>query len=213
MLLYRVLQSGSWTFNDVALILRKQRLSELPAQKLENCFDKAIRGSSNESHEGLKEVLILLIEAGIDRYSFPPFEDLFEDLESCDAIYVPCHQCWLDNMAHFVKHALPHRDIWVEALTTCGYDADQVLLDSPWSKRFPNENDHEFQVSNDSSFTSSDELENFVPGELSSLETQSKLSEVSYDLENDYTPASVNNSMFEQQDWSMLEGDAAVWRT
>ena len=208
MLLYRHLEGRRWTSDGVALILRKQRLSELPAQKLEGCLAEAIEGSRYEDHEGLKKVLILLIQAGADVYSF----HRLEDLEKCGKFHYFCDGCDNTYGPRCRTHDPPHRGFLIEVVTTCGYDADQVIQNTVWSKTFPSHGDCEFQVRRKSSFTSSDEPESLAAGDFNSPVAQSNASEVSNDLEDDYIPASGNNTLFEQQDWSALEGDAAVWR-
>ena len=207
MLLYRILEGQRWTSDSVALVLRKQRLSEIPVQKLEGCLFEAIKGSMRENHEGLKEVLILLIEAGADVYSF----HRLEDLGNCIETWNHCRGC--DRGGPRCRTHYPsHREIWIEALTTCGYDADQVIQNTPWSKTFPSHGDCGLQALRESSFTSSDEYESSAAGKSSSSMAQSIASEVSDDLEDGHIPASGENTLFEQQDWSALEGDAAVWR-
>ena len=222
MLLYRLLGGGAWTSDGVALILHKQRLSELPAQKLEDCFGEAIRGSSNEDHEGLKKVLILLIEAGIDVYSCNIFETLEQIHTSPGMEYH--YWCFRKNDPNYPKcpkHdpelpeccSLLHLEIWIEAITTCGYDADQVMAIFSRRKWPPINMRCDLRGSKYRWLTTSDEPESFAAGDFNSPVAQSKAWEVSNDLEEDDNPASSNNALFEQQDWSALEGDAAVWRT
>ena len=203
MLLYLLLESNNWTSDDVALILHKQRLSELPVQKLEGCFSEAMFGSLVEDHEGLKKVLILLIEAGIDVYAWGLFENPESCLKSCCLRRYPCYQC-SDHRRFCKTHVLPHKEILIEALTTCGYDADQILPNTSRSKRPSSHNDY----GPDCSFTSSDELESFAGGEVNSPVAQS---EVPYDLEEDDNPASLSSAWLKNLNWSALEGDAAVW--
>ena len=212
MLLYLYLKRVAWTSDDVALILRKQKLSGLPVQKLEGCLFQALRGSEDENHEGLKKILILLIEAGINVYSCDPFEDFEISFQYSDLrwYYKYCWECRPFNSTLRARNT--HRDIWNEALTACGYDADQVILNTRWSEWFLGENDYELQASENSSCTSSDELESSTAGTPYCLETHSNASDVAYDPEDDHISA-WDNTSFEQQDWSMLEGDAAVWRT
>ncbi|KAL8794401.1 MAG: hypothetical protein Q9195_002988 [Heterodermia aff. obscurata] len=229
MFLYQLLQGRSWTSAGVALILDHQRLLKLPVQKLENCLNEALRGSSSEMHQGLKEVLILLIRAGADVYSGYPFENF----GCCGMISFDCHQCLNDNDLVRANCPPAHRNIWIEALTACGYDADQVILNTLSSKRSPGRNDCGLQSPGNSSFSANDEFESFAAGEVSFIGDQFEPLGLSNDLEDgdlgdgdledgdfedddledDHTPAPVNNILFEQQDWSALEGDAAVWRT
>ena len=226
-LLYRYLKRGTWYFEIVALILHKQQLSEIPAQRMEGCFLEALRGSMVDTHEAMKKVLILLIKAGIDLCSCNPIEfadldkflascrecDCYYDLYNCKSSRGEYNQDFHRDCRFTRRDALVHRDIWVEALITCGHDAEYVILNMPPTTGCPCENDYELQVSENSWFTSSDELESSVVGKPNCFETQSNASEVSYDLEDDHLPTSANNTLFEEQDWSVLEGDAAVWRT
>ena len=211
MLLCRLLEGRRWTSDSAALVLRKQKLSELPVQNLEWCLVKAIEGSIRENHEGLKEVLILLIEAGANVYS----NNRLENPERCGSTYIFCGECYSRNDSYSQRcgtHNPPHREIWIEALTTCGYDADKVIQKTPWSTTFRGHGDCEFQVPRKTWFTSNDEYESSAAGDFDSPAAQSNAPDFSDDVEDDHIPASGNCALFEQQDWSALEGDSAVWR-
>ena len=125
-LVYRYLRSLRWTAEGVAPLLR------MYPQDLNGCLHIALRGSEREQSEGLTKVLILLIEFGADIYARNIQGKSYSE-RGCDK-----RTTWLegskDGYFRFpgtsFNYLLRLKEIWAEALSTCGYNAEEVIASS-----------------------------------------------------------------------------------
>lgn len=104
-----------------------QENSKLPPQSLYGCLHSAIKGSLCESEEGLKNVLILLIEAGADVYAKNSRGFSVSDL-ACATIKSRHHS--IKKTAWRYIYKVRRRKCWAEALIACGYDAEDLMAEA-----------------------------------------------------------------------------------
>ncbi|KAL8823587.1 MAG: hypothetical protein Q9191_005720 [Dirinaria sp. TL-2023a] len=117
-----------WTTESVALILH------MYPQDLDDCLHLALGGSRWESSEGLAKVLVLLIESGADVYARNSAGYSISDL-ACNV-----HTEWWGFPCDATKRFylvgnrrnfhLQLREIWADALSACGYNAEEVISSS-----------------------------------------------------------------------------------
>lgn len=119
-LLHELLRSSGWTLESVALILRLQENSKLPAQNLNGCLHYAVCGSGIGYEEGWKNVLVLLIKAGANVYDKDCNGNSVSDL-ACGA-----RNRWVNP----IRPVRRTREIWAEALDECGYNAEEVMAEA-----------------------------------------------------------------------------------
>lgn len=121
-------QTAMWTFDAVASLLQLSG-SKLPVQNLDGTLFKALLGSLRENKTGILKVLILLIEAGADLTTDGPLVSKIacnpQTTYKTSAVFSIRRDC-----VGFINHQLGLRRIWAEALTACGYDAEEYILQS-----------------------------------------------------------------------------------
>lgn len=114
-----------WTVGTISLLLRRQGKNGLPIQKLEGCLHSAILGSGCSDLDGRREALIVLIRAGTD-------VDAKDHLGRSVSYIACCKETkWMDHAwSQRDNHDLRLREIWTEALSACGFDAEEVISTS-----------------------------------------------------------------------------------
>ncbi|KAI9722050.1 MAG: hypothetical protein M1812_002010 [Candelaria pacifica] len=112
------LQGQYWTVRTIAFFLRMHKDLKWLSQDLDGCLHQVLCGSCREEREGLTNALILLIDAGADVYA--------KDVHGCSASERAC------TAGYYIyeDYYLQQRDIWVEALNACGYNAEEVISSS-----------------------------------------------------------------------------------
>lgn len=124
------LESYIWVVGSIALLLRRQGKNGLPIQQLEGCLHRVILGSYESDEDGLREALIILIRAGADVYAKDRFGRSVSYMACCTGpewrlISMNSPAGW-----RLQDNDLRLRDIWTEALSACGFDAEEVMSTS-----------------------------------------------------------------------------------
>ena len=90
----------------------------------ESCLHLALNGSHNETLDGIQDVLTLLVWAGADVYAIDDGDtSVSEAACELDKRYRTSRGVTDNQKLHL-------RKIWVEALTICGYNAEEVISGS-----------------------------------------------------------------------------------
>ena len=214
-LLNEHLHGKKWTVESVALLLRRSGTQELTVQNLTNCLHLAICGSFYASESGLKRVLILLIEAGANIYERDRWGATISDIVCCRSVK------WRDGYAlrdgtyryrYGKNHDLRLLEIWLQALSACGLDGEEIVADSSPSKNLSD-------IANDSESSEEDDA-SLYGSERSIVEDLNDASETgseAFDLDTSYEDDQVFRYSYDTPgnpyEQSLLEGDAQVWQS
>ena len=189
-----------------------QKNSEISPQYLDGCLHLAVYGSSRETLEGIMKGLILLIRAGPNVYA-----------RDGNGYSVSDHVCnpetvFLDSSEQVPEFPclyyhrncnLRLREIWKEALSACGHDAEEVISSSIRARDHPEteyQDPHEdidvlFEDESECSHVGLDEDSGTSNAELD-------YTSQSQDLNTLRQPSS---AFYSDHDWSVLEEDTNVW--
>ena len=212
------LLSGCWTVEDIALLLRLQESAALPPQDFTSCLHFALCGGVYEGPEGLTNVLILLIEAGADIYAKDQSGDSASDI-ACTAAKRWCDgtaKQWCDgSISGFLyrhNYDLRLKEIWVNALTACGYNAEEVISSSMRIEELSDTDDDSVQAQ--AREPSSDGPDYFAVEDLNDMPRLSHdICDRTSQSESDHTSRLPDSAFYSHSDWSLLEEEANVWRS
>ena len=134
--LQEILRWKNWHLESIALLLRRQGKGGLPIQHLNGCLHLAILGSPYADLDEMKAALILLIRGGADVYARDHCEHSVSDIACSKET----------NFRHAPKqnrsnHDLTLREVWTEALSACGYDAEEVISTCTRIEELPDNDD------------------------------------------------------------------------
>lgn len=207
---------------SIWLLIRRGAEPGLYVQPWGGCLPLAIRGSEMESPEGLRDALILLINNGTDVYAKDSHGHSVTDI-----VYNARTTWWYDDTWH-LNSDMRLRDIWTEALTTCGYDAEEVVyrsLYAAWlydSDGDVDEDEDDYDISedededNDSNCQDDENITRIQGRELTLNGTNSSVIRETCSLTkestDDETPKQTASAAHGHFDWSLLEDDTNVWR-
>ena len=119
----------------ISLLLDRGADPRYRVQDFSSCLHYAILGSCEESPEGLRDSLILLIKKGADVYSRDTRGRSVSDI-ACEPKTEWCiepfsRQDGRDQLFSSRNNSdLRLQAIWAEALTACGYNAEEVMSSS-----------------------------------------------------------------------------------
>ena len=119
-----ILRSTRWHSRTIALFLRRQGKYGLPIQDLHGCLHWAIRGSKIASQHEIKEGSILLVRGGADLYARDKFGRTVSEIACCK------NTTWYAGFGYWrleVNRDLHLKEIWMEVLSVCGYDPEEVI--------------------------------------------------------------------------------------
>ena len=198
----------------ISLLLDRGADPRYRVQNYGSCLHYAILGSSMESPEGLRDSLILLVKNGADVYS--------RDTCGCSVSDIACEpktEWRISPTRRQDNRNLQLQEIWAEALTACGYDAEEVMSSSI---RVEESSESDDNVSENEDDVASQEEDDVIthgqddelslndrgsPGSSETFHYPKHQSQYS-NLGRQTDPALYNN-----YDWSVLEDDANVWKS
>ena len=205
--LQEILGRGRWHLESIALLLRRQGKGGLPIQHLNGCLQYAVFGSDYADLDEMKAALILLIRGGADVYARDRHGRSVSDI-ACNELtrfmdaanpYRWCH-----------NHYLPLRRTWTEALSACGYDAEEVISSSTRMEGL-------YDNDNESTLSGLEECESAGPdGSEGETDSPPCLMDEGWEAESRYQDDEVVVSAdllhpHIQYERSLLEGDTEVW--
>ena len=207
--LCELLESSKWHLESVALLLRRQQKGGLPIQDLDGCLHIAIFGSYYADPDELTEALILLIREGADVYAIDSGESV-SDIACCT------ETIWKDGSMlseHLYRgqgnRDLRLREIWMEALRACDYDAEEVISISMRVQ----------ELSDDGNESLSDQYEKSDSAESDRSEgdienptcLMSETCGPECHCQDDGMSRQTHSTLPSQYEQSLLEGDAQIW--
>ena len=126
------LESSMWTANSVRLILTRQGKAGFPAQNLNSSLVTALRGTWLAGENDMKEVLVLLLEAGADIHEI--FDGMSVSDFACDRRtgYTMFSPSLGNDTQYLCNRDMRLKEIWSDALKAYGYSAGELsdLLDN-----------------------------------------------------------------------------------
>ena len=117
-----MLRHRKWHLESIDHLLRRPGKGGLLIQHLDGCLHSAILGSPYADRDETKAALILLIREGADVYA-----------RDCQGRSVSDIACTKRTRISYTLHQYGYnhdlllRKIWMEALSECGYDAEEVI--------------------------------------------------------------------------------------
>ena len=120
-----MLDSKKWTVESIRLLIRRGAEPGRYVQPWGGCLPLAIYGSSEETPEGLRDALILLITNGADVYAKHRSGRSVTDI-AYNARTTFSH----NGYGSHLNDDLRLKDIWTDALAVCGYDVEEVICKS-----------------------------------------------------------------------------------
>ena len=209
--LYILLKSRKWQLESVALLLSRQGKGGLPVPNLHGCLDSAIHGSHFEDADGLTEALILLIREGADIYAKDDSGRSVSDIACCTETEwryrLKIERTWTARR----NDDLQLKEIWTEALSACGYNAEEVI----WTSMRVEE------LSDSDSDSVSDQYDESDPAGSDGFEKDTvnptclicEKCGPECHCKDDDTFRQTDPTLHNQYEKSLLEGDAQVWRS
>ena len=234
-----LLDCQKWTVESIRLLIRRGANPGLDVQPWGSCLPLAIYGSSEESREGIRDALILLINNGADVYAKNKFGHSATDIAykaRTKSVY---------NGEWYKFDSWTMRDMWREVLAACGYDAEEVVRRSleagvdayvvvsdgadgvdvgvqvaELSDSDGNMDEDAYDISEDEdgdndSYADVDEDEDDYDISEDEHEHNSVLCEICSfrdESRDDGLPKQTGSVVRGQFDWSLLEDDTNVWK-
>lgn len=208
---------------SIRLLIRRGAEPGLYVQPWGECLPLAIYGSDNESAEGLRDALILLIINGADVYAKDRVGRSVADIA-----YNARTRWWYDDKWHR-NGDLRLGAIWREALAACGYDVEEVISRSlqvaevSKSDYYSSEDVDDYDSSedenedNDSTDQDDENITQIQGPELPPDSPNNSLifetCRLSKESTDNQTPQQTGSDPRGHFDWSLLEDDTNVWRT
>lgn len=119
-----ILSSYAWYPETIALFLRRQGQGGLPIQNLHGCLHEAIHGTAIGCQQEIIETLILLVRGGADVYARDDSGLTVSEIVCCKKTKWFCgSRYWRPR----VKRNLRLKKIWINVLSVCGYDPEEVI--------------------------------------------------------------------------------------
>ena len=203
--LFAILRRSNWHPETISLFLCRQGKGGLPIQNLHGCLHEAIHGTAIECQQEIIETLILLVEAGADLYGRDEFGRTVSEI-ACRKTTL-----WYEGSPDFysgksrVNHDLRLKQIWMDVLSVCGYDPEEVVSASV---RVEELSDSETDNSSNLDEEISSSASGFSKGDNDSTSDEEEKSDVAADDVVARQPDAIFPHHYESL---LLEGDAEVW--
>lgn len=199
------LRWGGWHLKSIALLLRRQGKGGLPIQHLNGCLHSAILGSQYVDLDEMKAALILLIRGGADVYA--------RDYRGHSVSDIACSKetRYQHAPAHIgYNHDLLLREIWTEALSACGYDAEEVISAGMRMEELPDDDDESTSAQHEEyNCTGCDDSEEEYTNSPPCPMDEGWGAESRYQIDDDGVVSA--DLLHNQYERSLLEGDTNVW--
>ena len=201
-----MLQSNSWRPETIALFLCRQGKGGLPIQNLSGCLHGAIHGSIISRQHELKEASINLVKGGADVYARDNRGRTVSEIACCKKTRW-YHGSRLDitRFNGVLNRDLRLKDIWMDVLSECGYDPDEVISASV---RVEELSDSDTDSSSDLDGEISSSTSDCSEGDNDSTSDEEGESDVAAGDVIARQPDAVTPHHYESL---LLEGDAEVW--
>ena len=220
-----LLSCSNWLPETIALFLCRQGKGGLPIQNLDGCLHEVFHGTVIGRQHELTEALILLVEAGADVYARDNTRRTVSEIACCKKTKW-YNGSWLDirYCTKTVNRDLRLKEIWMEVLSVCGYDPEEVISASVRLEELPDSDtesssdlDEEINSSasdcseRDNDNTSGQEVESNVAADDVDDDSMSD-EEGESDVSADDVIARQPDTIFPHHHESLLlEGDAELW--
>lgn len=205
--LQKILSNCHWHLGSITLLLRRQGKGGLPIQRLNGCLDSAILGSDLADLDDMKAALILLIRGGADVYA-----------RHDDGYSVSDIVCMKETEFGYsgnpyrsvCNHDLLLRKIWMEALSACGYDAEEVISTARRIEELPDTDDESTSAQNEECDSAGSD------GSGGDTDSPTSPMDEGWGAESRYQDDDVDISAnllhpHNQYERSLLEGDTEIW--
>lgn len=202
-----MLHNGNhWYPGTIALFLCRQGKGGLPIQDLHGCLHKAIHGTPLGRQHELTEALILLVKWGADVYARDNSGRTVSEI-ACRKKTKWYNRSWLDirYCRRTVNRDLRLKEIWMEVLSECGYDPEEVISASV---RVEELSDNYTDTLSDLDEETNSSTFNYSEGDNDTTSDEEEESDVSAEDVIDRQPDAVTPHHYESL---LLEGDAEVW--
>ena len=201
---------GGWHLKSIALLLRRQGKGGLPIQHLNGCLHSAILGSQYVDLDEMKAALILLIRGGADVYARDRYGHSVSDIASSKEtrfVHATTEQ-------YQYNHDLLLRKIWAEALSACGYDAEEVISTGTRMEELPDNADESTSAQHEDCVCAGcDDSEEEYTNSPPCLMDEGWGAESRYQDDDDGVVSADLLHPQNQYERSLLEGDTNVWRS
>ena len=217
--LFDVLANRRWTVESIALLLRRGACPGLCHRHWDHYLHLALDGSECEGPEGLKDALILLIKAGADVSAEDEYGKSVSH-KTCQA-----ETFWREKSAkqkwggeQRQNYDLRLKEIWIEALHACGYNAEEVISGGTVVREVSNSDDdmqdqHD-EVSPDGPDSFAVEDVNNTPSlNYNILDRENQSDNNNNNNNNNNTCQRADSAFHSPYDWSLLEEGTNVWRS
>ena len=196
--LYNHLNFRRWTVESIDLLLRRGADPKIHFYG-DSSLHLAIENSSSRSAKDIKDVLVLFIRHGADVYAKDSSGRSVSSIVSDKGTIVS--KPWDDVKCY--NSDLQLRKVWAEALTTCGYDTEEVISSS---LRIEALSENETEIENDESVDTTD---------AASARNEANHSEDAYarprehyaasEIEDDSTDEAQNDGLSQELDPSCID--------
>ena len=201
-----LLAGSNWHPETIALFLCRQGKGGLPIQNLDGCLHNAIHGTIIGSQYELKKTLTLLVKGGADVYARDDLGRTVSEIACCTETRW-YNGSWLDfqTSRRTVNFDLRLKKIWMDALSVCGYDPEEVISASKRVEELCNSD-------TDRSFVEYEKTSTVASG-YSERDNDSTLDQVGEsDVAADDVMAQQPDAvLLHHYESLLLEGDAEVW--
>ena len=119
-----ILRRSNWHPEIISLFLCRQGKGGLPIQNLQGCLHEAIHGTAIGCQQEIIETLILLVRGGADVYARDDSGLTVSEIVCCKKTK------WYDGSRYWrprVNRNLRLKKIWINVLSICGYDPEEVI--------------------------------------------------------------------------------------
>ena len=203
--LQEILGWRGWHLKSIALLLRRQGKGGLPIQHLNGCLHSAILGSHYADLDEMKAALIFLIRGGADVYA--------RDYRGHSVSDIACsketrYQHAPGQIGY--NHDLLLREIWTEALSAGGYDAEEVISTGTRMEELPDTDDVSTSAQNEECDSARSDSSEEYTDSPPCLMDEGWGAESPYQDDDGVVSADLlcPNNQYEQ---SLLEEDTNVW--
>lgn len=197
-----ILNDYAWYPETIALFLRRQGKAGLPIQNLYGCLHKAIYGTCFAHQHELRGALVLLVSRGADVYARDDLGRTVSEIACCKKT-----KYYVTYGKRTVNRDLCLKEIWMYALSVCGYDPEEVISASV---RVEELSDSDTDSSSDQWEVASTAASDCSQEDTDSTSDEEGESDVSAEDVIARQPDAVTPHHYES---FLLEGDAEVWNS
>ena len=203
--LREILSNGRWHLESIDLLLRRQGKGGLPLQHLNGCLHLAILGSKYVDLDEMKAALILLIRGGADVYARDRSGHSVSDIACSKDTKWTNVQRW-----NRCNHDLLLREIWTEALSACGFDAEEVISTGTRMEELSDNDDESTSAQHEESDSAGSDGSEEYTDSPTCLMDEGWGAEFRYQDDGGLVSADLLQP-HNQYERSLLEGDTKVW--